>query len=337
MSNLVPFEAQLPAHITALGDQMISADDLIASGGGFPVVSIKGKVFHIARGDSKEMVMRDDGSPAAAIEVVILRANPGLSKTYYSQGYEEGSVDKPTCYSNDGIAPAADAQEKQSVKCQTCPHNQWGSRVTEQSTKAKACADVKRLAVAPIGQLNDPMLLRVPAASLKSLTEYGDKLKKRGVKYPAVSTKISFDFSVAYPALTFTPISFITEAMAKQVQEVMVSDIVNQIIGGARSGDGVVAPAQIAAPQVPAAATPGTATQPSPGPVASASPVAAASKSQAKRVAAQKGNGSAAFAPNAGNPAPAKPAEQKSKLVEVNAGDLEADLAKVLSEAGFDD
>lgn len=332
MSNLVPFEAQLPAHITALGDQMISADDLIASGGGFPVVSIKGKVFHIARGDSKDMVMRDDGTPAASIEVVILRANPRLSKTYYAQGYEEGSIDKPTCYSNDGVEPAADSQEKQSVKCATCTHNQWGSKITEQGSKAKACADVKRLAVAPIGQLNDPMLLRVPAASLKSLTEYGDKLKKRGVKYPAVSTKISFDFSVAYPALTFTPVSFITEAMARQVQEIMVSDVVNQIIGGGRAGDGVVAPAQIAAPQVSEAATPGPATKPSPGPVASSSPAAAASpsKPQAKR----KGNGSAAFAPEAAAP---KQAEQKSKLVEVNAGELEADLEKVLSAAGFDD
>jgi hypothetical protein len=325
MSNLVPFEAQLPAHITALGDQMISADDLIASGGGFPVVSIKGKVFHIARGDSKEMVMREDGTPAASIEVVILRANPKLSKTYYSQGYEEGSIDKPTCYSNDGVEPGADAQEKQSTKCQTCVHNQWGSKITEQGSKAKACADVKRLAIAPIGQLNDPMLLRVPAASLKSLTEYGDKLKKRGVKYPAVSTKISFDFSVAYPALTFTPVSFITEAMARQVQEVMNSDVVNQIIGGVR----IDTPPQLAAPQVPEAATPGTATKPSPGPVASASPAVAApvSKSQVKRVAAQKAEPAAA----------PKPAEQKSKVVEVNAGDLEADLAKVLSEAGFDD
>ena len=333
--NLVPFEAQLPAHITALGDQMISADDLIASGGGFPVVSIKGKVFHIARGDTKEMVTREDGSPASAIEVVILRANPGLSKTYYAQGYEEGAADKPTCYSNDGITPGADAQEKQSVKCATCPHNQWGSRITEQSTKAKACADVKRMAVAPIGQLNDPMLLRVPAASLKALTEYGDKLKKRGVKYPSVSTKISFDYSVAYPALTFTPLSFITEAMAKQVQEIMGSDIVNQIIGGAR----VDAPAPVAAAQVPEAVTPGNAAaSTSPATVASSSPaVAAPTKPKPAAKKANGANGSSAFASGNPAPTPAKPAEQKSKLVEVNAGDLEADLAKVLSDAGFDD
>lgn len=337
MTQLVPFEAQLPAHITQLGDSLVSGDDLTSgAGGGFPVISIKGKVFHIVRGDAKELVTRDDGDPASSIEVVILRGNPALSKTYYSQGFVEGSEDKPTCYSNNGVAPEADAAEPQSQKCATCPHNQWGSKITEQGSKAKRCADVRRLSVAPIGALNDPMLLRVPAASLKPLADYGDLLKKRGVKYPAVTTKIGFDPAAAYPSLTFAPVSFITPEMARVVQEMIGSDIVTKMLGlnaatqvdprpGARSpieGDaaGKAAPA-IAAPK-PAPV------QPVPAPKAEA----AVKPASAPKPAARATKTSSAFA----SAAPA-PTEQKSKLVEVQAGDLEADLSKVLADAGFDD
>lgn len=329
--NLVPFESQLPAHITALGNDLVSGDDLTAgAGGGYPVISIKGKVFHISRGDQKEMITREGtNEPAASIEVVILRANPALAKTFYAQGYTEGSEDKPTCYSQDGVAPAADVAEKQSVKCATCPHNQWGSKITEQGSKGKACADVRRLAVAPVGQLNDPMLLRVPAASLKPLAEYGDMLKKRGVKYPAVSTKISFDFQAAYPQLTFAPVSFITAEMAQTVQEMMGSDQVAKILGlvAVNPVTPNAQPTPLPAPNVqPAIAAPKPVpAQPAPAPAAKA----------AAKPAAKKANGSAAFAQSTTAAAPAP--EQKSKLVEVDTGGLEADLDKVLSAAGFDD
>ncbi len=316
MTQLVPFEQQLPAHITALGDALVSGDDLTSgAGGGFPVVSIKGKVFNVSRGDQREMILRPGtNEPAASIEVVILRANPALSKTYYAQGYVEGSEDKPTCYSQDGVAPAADAAEKQAVKCALCPHNQWGSRVSEHGSKGKACADVRRLAIAPIEQLNDPMLLRVPAASLKPLADYGDMLKKRGVKYPAVSTKISFDFQAAYPLLTFTPVSFITPEMAVTVQEMIGSDIVAKILGL----NAVTQPSTATVAAAPSKEGVGQ------GAVALTAPKPAPAPKPAVKPSAK--------------PAPApKPVEQKSKGVEVETGNLEQDLDKVLADAGFDD
>lgn len=339
MTQLVPFEAQLPAHISQLGDTLVSGDDLTSgAGGGFPVISIKGKAFHIVRGDTRELVTRADGDPASSIEVVILRGNPALSKTYYAQGFVEGSEDKPTCYSNNGVAPEADAAEPQSTKCAVCPHNQWGSKITDQGSKAKRCADVRRLSVAPIGALNDPMLLRVPAASLKPLADYGDMLKKRGVKYPAVTTKIGFDPAAAYPSLTFAPVSFITPEMARTVQEMIGSDVVSKMLGlnaatqkapaeGDKPQPSGVVPAAIAAPK------PATNTAPAPKVALAATKpeVVVKSKSEAKRVTAQ--GGSAVFS----SAAPAAPTEQKSKLVEVQTGGLEADLSKALADAGFDD
>lgn len=236
--NLIPFEsAKVPASIAKAFN--VSFDDF-SSGqrSGFPVISIKGKVFHIKRGDEKVLVTKPDApdEPAASIEVIVIKTHPGVAKTYYSTGFSEGSAEKPDCYSNDGVAPEQDAQDAQAKKCAACPHNQWGSKITEDGKKAKACQDVKRLAVAPAGQPNDPMLLRVPAASLKPWDQYVDLLKKRGVPPPAVVTKIGFDYTVAYPALTFKPIGFIDEAMAVEIKEVMDSETVMSIIGGAAPG-----------------------------------------------------------------------------------------------------
>lgn len=320
MGNMIPFDSpNLPAHLRAFAD--ISSDDLSAGvGGGYPVVSIKGKVFHIVRADEKTLVTKpgsEDGEPAPSIEVVILKANPAQSKVYYSSGYVEGSTEKPTCYSNDGIAPAADAQERQSTKCAVCPHNQWGAKITEQGKKAKACADSRRLAVAPIGQINDPMLLRVPAASLTALAEYGNMLKKRGVKYPMVSTRIGFDYTVAHPALTFKPVGILSEDLMRQVVEAMNSDIVKQIIGSSDFGHEAAAAQQL----------------PAPAPVAQPAPVM-------QQPAPVVANAQPAPAPQAAKPAKEKKPATKpatNKLVEISDADLEAQMAAVLKAASLDD
>jgi hypothetical protein len=231
---LIPFETGgLPAHLAAAFQ---ISDDLASGGGGFPVISIKGKIFTLKRGDEAKMITKPDApdEPANAIEVVILKAYPGKGKTakaWYTTGYVEGSDANPACYSNDGDVPAADSEEPQATNCATCPQAQWGSKISEDGKKVKACADVKRLAIAPLNQLNDPMLLRVPAASLKALTEYSGTLAKRNVPYQAVVTKIGFDYTVAYPALTFRPVGFISEDDAVAVASEMNSDIVKRITG----------------------------------------------------------------------------------------------------------
>ena len=234
-ANLIPFDsAKVPAF---LADTFGITNDLIVSGGGgFPTVSIKGKVFHLKRGDEKTLITKPDSDdePAASLEVVILKAGPAgdkLAKVYYEGGYTEGSEDKPVCYSNDGVAPSPNAATPQCKTCAACPHNAWGSKITESGGKGKQCSDSKRLAIAPAGQINDPMLLRVPAASLKTLTEFGKTLAKRGVPYQAVVAKIGFDYSVAHPALTFKPVGFVDQDTLAEVKDMMDSELVKRICG----------------------------------------------------------------------------------------------------------
>lgn len=303
--NIVPFETtKVPAAIASLfGDDVKSELVGNSAGGGFPVISVKGKVFHIQRGDERTLVTKPgEDEPAGSIEVVIVRSNPNRSKVYYAGGYVEGSVDKPTCYSNDGVAPEADAQLPQAKKCATCVHNQWGSKVSEAGKKLKACSDSRRLAVATVDTPADPMLLRVPAASMKNLEEYGKMLAARGLPPQAVVTKVGFDHNVAYPALTFKPVGLIGDpATLSEIKRMREEDIVLQIVG-LKPMEGTAA-AEDSAEETPAAA---------PAPV----PAPAAKKVAAK-------------------PAPAPAPAPVEKTVDTTSA-LEDDISAMLSSLDFD-
>jgi len=239
MSNLIPFEsAKLPAHLAGIDVAALNADLTAHAGGGFPVISIKGKVFAVVR-DGERVVLpnpKDPDSPATSIEVVLVKANKDKSKVFYINKYDPNAIDKaqkPDCYSANGTTPAADAEHKQATSCAVCPHNAWGSAVNDKgiATKGKACQDSVRIAVVPNGQLNDPHLIRVPPASIKALGEYGQMLAKRGVAYNMVVTKIAFDQEAESPKLTFKPMGFLSADDYAQIKETMESQTTEDIVG----------------------------------------------------------------------------------------------------------
>lgn len=235
--NIIPFDGSknLPSYLKTVDVAALNSDLTAHAGGGFPVISIKGKQFAIVRDGERKVLPnpKDPDSPATSIDVVLIKANKAKSKVFYLKGYDpkESEGKKPDCFSNDGVAPDANAEHKQSKQCATCPHNQWGSKVTENSSKGKACQDSVRLAVAAAGQVNDPMLLRVPPASIKGLGEYGQMLAKRGVAYSMVVTKIGFDVEAESPKLTFKPVGFLDDTSFAEVQEIAESDLVKDILG----------------------------------------------------------------------------------------------------------
>lgn len=232
---LIPFQedGNMPAHLgNTLG--MEHNDDLQGGiSGGYPVISYKGKTWALNEAGTVTYIMKeeDPDEVATSIEVVLVKANPILSKVYYEGGYVEGSTEKPQCHSNDGIAPALDATAPQSTTCALCPHNAWGSRISETGGKGKACADSRRIAIVPSGELDRAMLLRIPAATLRDLAQYAQMLKRRNAPYQAVVTKIGFDPSAAYPKMTFKATRWVTQEEAEKISEMMDSDIVAQIIG----------------------------------------------------------------------------------------------------------
>ena len=302
-------------------------NDLIGSTGGFPNISIKGKVFHITRGDEKSLITKPgEDDPAASIEVVVLRANPNNSKVFYASGYQEGSVAKPDCFSNDGIAPDASSQEPQAKNCATCVHNQWGSKIGDTGRKGKACADSKRLAIATLDAPSDPILLRVPAASLKSLGEYGKMLAARAVRPEVVVTRIGFDYSVAHPALTFKPVGFIGDAgKLSEIKESSESELVAQIVGVKVEGVApALATAKEQAPDTPRVAQPTVGAAPKDDPVETA-------------MAASFGTKKVSVAVEDAAPAPAKKAAAPKVAASAKEVSMESDISAMLDDLDLDD
>ena len=141
MTNIVAFESgKLPAYLTSINVSELNQDLTSHASSGFPIMSIKGKVFTLSRGDEKTVLPnpKDPDSPATAIDVVVVKVNKGTSKVFYLNGYKEGEQAKPDCFSNNGDKPDAGSKQPQAKSCQACPHNQWGSKIGENGGKGKA-------------------------------------------------------------------------------------------------------------------------------------------------------------------------------------------------------
>lgn len=243
MSNIVEFNAAVPAHFRK-GAAAALVEDLVKGvAASYPVISIKGKTWAIVKNGERTVILDSEREPVRSIKIVLVKANPQVSKVYYAEGYSEGSDEKPTCYSNDGEVPAADAAEKQSKKCATCPHNAWGSatsRETGMASKGKACSDSRRIAIITGDTKSEPMLLRVPPASLKNIADYGRALAAKDVPYFGVVTKLSFDPDAASPKIVPKFEKFLSEAEFHRVMEIQESDVVESICakGPVPQGDG---------------------------------------------------------------------------------------------------
>lgn len=232
--NIVPFnnESALPAYLSA-DASFLDINKEVVRAQGFPTLSIKGKVFTITKEGVKRIVTKpdDDDEVAQHLGVVFLRANMN-AKTFYTKKYEEGESDKtlPTCYSQDGIEPSSNAQDPQAKKCAICPQNQWGSKVSDAGKEGKLCQDNARIAVSAPDNL-DPMLLRVPPASLKPLREMLKVIAARKVPYNAVVVKMAFDREAATPKLTFKPVGLMDDKGYANVRDMYDSELVRAIVG----------------------------------------------------------------------------------------------------------
>ena len=148
----------------------------------------------------------------------------------------------------------------QAKSCAACPNHVWGSKINERTGKrGKLCQDSKRLAVAPLAQLNDVMLLRVPADSLWTWDTCVNTLTKKGLKPPMVALRLGFDKDAAYPLLTFRPTALLPEGLISQVQAACDLDETLAIIGETRLPDETHADMEAAEETLPTLAETATA------------------------------------------------------------------------------
>lgn len=214
--------AQLPAHLQGQVGQ--AEFDEFAGGvtSGFPMITYRGRVWRTKKGGVEDIYLNQQQEAVQSIEVVLLKSNPVPSKVHYEDKYTEGDSGPPRCWSANGVKPDSNVTDPIHPVCATCPNNVWGSKVTEQGKPARACSDVRRVAVAFAWQLAevqagtrsptdvDVFLLRVPPASLNPLKDYAEiVLKPKGIAPFMLVTKVGFDNAVSYPKLTFQAFRFL--------------------------------------------------------------------------------------------------------------------------------
>ena len=325
MSNLVPTNIQVPAYLAARVGQPSALAQSIAGGIGggesFPRISIKGARFRIVEGGNETVL------DSTTLDVVIVGANPRLSKTWYAKTWTPDSEpSSPDCFSLNGVSPDASSTDPQNDLCASCPQNAWGSKITPQGKQVKACADQKRLAVVAADDPTGPVyLLQVTPAALKDLNAYQKELSVRGIAPEIVRTRVGFDTDASFPKIKFGFGGFLEEDTINAVDKLFGSQEVLEITGE-------LASAPVAVPQVAAPAP----VAPKPAAVAAA-PAAPAPAAEEQPAAPKRGFGApkAAAAAPAAKPA-AKPAAQPAAAPAAAAA-LADEIAALVGEVNADD
>ena len=268
MSNAITLaNVQVPSHLAQrVGVPSVLSQSLSGGigGGGEATarISIKGSRFRIAEGGTETVL------DSTTLDVVVVGANPRLSKTWYAKAWTpESEPSSPDCFSLDGVGPDTQATEPQNDLCASCPQNAWGSKITPQGKQIKACSDQKRLAVVSADDPSGPIyLLQVTPAALQGLGKYQKELSLRGIPAEIVRTRVSFDTDASFPKLKFDFGGFLDEATQQEVDRLFGTEEVRQITGELRTSAAPAVP-KIAAPQQVAPKPAPVVAQPEPAPI----------------------------------------------------------------------
>ena len=319
MSNIVPINIDVPAHLAGrVGQPSALAASLgggLSTGSDFPRISIKASRFRIVEGGTETILQEP------TLEVVVVGANPNLSKAWYEAAWNpDAEATAPDCYTLEGTRPDPDSKSPQSDLCASCPQNAWGSRVTDNGTKLKACSDKKRLAVVAATDPAGPIyLLEVTPAALKGLNQYQRELQMRGIAPEIVRTVVSFDTAASFPKLAFGFGGFIDEATQIAVDPLFGTQAVKEI-----TGESGISAAPAAAPAIAA---------PTPAPEPVAAPVA-----EPTAPAATFGKPAATSVPAAPSPVAEPVAEEPvaAPVADASTAGLASEITALMAEVADD-
>lgn len=237
-SELVAFQHEGPNDFGYHNPNAGRLGDGISAG--YPIVGYKGGKWTIKYNGTTHLITRaDDGTPAAALNVIIIEAAPHKSKTFYKQ-WVDGSTEPPDCASFDGVTPDAGVKAQQAQTCALCSRNklilnpQTGKKMTE-------CRDHKRLAIyllpadtkRILGEtLETVAFLRVPAASLAALRDMGDQTERMGLPFYTYVTQITFVPEESYPKMVFKAVKKLTSKEAPMIKKLIEDPVTARIIKG---------------------------------------------------------------------------------------------------------
>lgn len=215
MSN----ELQVPDYLKDMMAETTAprTDDMQGGGMSVPRISLKGQKFRFKMEGEEVEVVKEN------LDCVIVGIMPphGTAKTFYEGAYDPNSADPPDCSSSDGIHPDGWVTNPVSQSCATCKNNKFGSAISTNGKKSKACRDSKRLYIVKAQDMKeqkDPpyWLLNVTVSSLKPMNNYSAELKKSGITTPSVVvTRLGFDDEADFPKLTFKALGVLNQNMAQ--------------------------------------------------------------------------------------------------------------------------
>ena len=146
------------------------------------------------------------------MEVVILSCLDTL-RSYYTDDKTQA------CMSLDGITPSEDAPFAQAKKCIVCTQNQWGSRITPNGKRAKACGEFAYLDLLSPDDIRYTYQMRVPPTSLRAIRDYKKLLVSRGHSLKSVVTKVDTHSQETHDLLSFRVVRFLEDGELENLIE----------------------------------------------------------------------------------------------------------------------
>lgn len=233
--------ANLPAHVKNPKSQTMQAMAGGMAGGGFGNrISLRGSKFRLIQNGTPLGALQ-----ATTLDVVVFAMADSVQRFYYENTYEEGSKERPTCFSHDGKTPSSESAKLQAASCSICPQNIKGSA---RQGGGKACAYKKRVIVLSPDDLEGAAYAldvngqsmfgeQVESQNKFSFKGYFEKLSVHGVDIAAIVTRLSFDDDASVPKLHFSPIRALTAEEFTAVQarmkddqvQLMLKDLTNEV------------------------------------------------------------------------------------------------------------
>jgi hypothetical protein len=202
----------VPDYLKAyVNKQQGEADSMASSSVSIPRVSLRGKKFRLNLAGEEVKTFND------FMDCIILGVTPDAGrfiKTFYIKAYTGGGDNSPPdCASDDGVRPSPWISAPQSMSCQTCEKNRFGSATSRLGKPSKACKDSKRLWIAmPDDVAGTVYALQVPVTSLKALSDYGRDIKNMGgTPISAIITRILMDDDSEFPEISFRANGFLPQ------------------------------------------------------------------------------------------------------------------------------
>ena len=221
MSNLIPTNVQLPAHLQNYRSELTEQTDTIKPTSALPLRIGRAGTFKafrlIEEGQFGEpLVDPNTRQHLQEMRIIIIGKHDGV-KSYFEGEYEsDGERTRPTCWSHNRAShPDMDVMKPQSFTCQSCKWDVFGS----DKRNTKKCSDQSNLAAI----IPDPKYAEIIAAvwpkggDLINLEKYWKEMKANGYPIEYSFTLLGFDPSLGHPRFNFSFGGFLDENWVKFV------------------------------------------------------------------------------------------------------------------------